>query len=330
MALATVGTVLQTARELIGDVDIVSTGEQFTDAKLLPKFQIAFRELNDLAVRYGLPDCERRIYRYLEARRSFVSLHSSELEFSFDEPHTVHEARMYGRHKIDSIALVSGSNDGRISGLLDITLDANVTSTTFRMGTTAVVHDVTGSNALNGEWPVNAVVLASPILIRVNSPLESIGSPTYTNAYVAHPVNDWELCDSTPAIDTLNPVSGFQFASHRKYVWGVDYLEAPASYLDRMFRITAFVNFTNPSQTSDTIYFEAAEQFLAARTAALAVMDEAAGPDNAPNPLYVELDVLARGRNRESDGSGGFLADWLSKQRIRRRRPPVGAPVDRR
>lgn len=323
----TAGDVLQLSREMLADTRVSLSGSAFTDAKLLPFLKPAFRELNAVAIHYGLPSCLRALYRFLRAYDSEIDLTTSP-EFAFVEPYEIREALPLSTHSVESAAVEANSGDGQATARLKLTVPAADQDTSFHQGATAVLMGVTGAPLLNGEWSVIAVSPVSQIFVIVNCDVDPT-SAVWTYSKLSHVQGRfyriYRRDEEYEGI--LQPA---QVASRLEYEWHDDRLVIPPGFRDRIYRMRIFANLPEPTQAADVIPFTGAENFLAARTASLAIDPIAGGSQDAQPALAQRLAIAAMGPGMQVDGSGGHLADWLGMQRVRLRTPPTTTPVSRR
>lgn len=320
----TAGDVMQLSREMLADTGVTAAGERFTNTVLRPFLQAAHREINSVAVLYGLPVCLRHLYRYLDAYRDRVDLVTN-VEFVFNDLYDVYEALPLSVHTVTTLAVEAGSGDGQQTALLRVDVDPGDVSTSLHRGAKAVLTGVTGAPKVNGEWVVTAVSPASPIYALLNCD-ESPSGYVATYAKLGHIQGDfYPIYLATPGDHPTYHVG--RYLTRREYFWEGGQLTIPASYKHRFYKVSVFALLPDPSADGDVVPWIGGENFLAARTASLAVDPLAGGSQDASPVLADRLDIRARGANRESDGSGGFLADWLGTQRIRLRMPPVTPPV---
>lgn len=321
--MSTAGDCMQLSREKLADTGITSAGEQFTDTVLLPHLKTAFRDLNSVAVMYGLPSVFRSLYRYLPEWRGILDLSSP--EYVSLEPFRVLEGIPLTLHQIDTATVVAGSDDGQITALLQVVVDAVEQSTSLRQGALAMITGATGEPALNGVWPVVGSTTTSPITTILNCDVNPAAG-VFTYAKMLHLQSRMYEIFLRDEGERGHVIPG-QIVTKREYSWLNSKLTVFPSFKLRAYQIDVFANLTEPATAGTAIPFIGAENFLAARTAALAVDPLAGGSQDASPSLAIRLDEEARGPKRQNDGSGGALADWLGTQRIRLRMPPVGPPV---
>ncbi len=294
MADPQVTSVLADAARLLGD----PAQEQFTNAALLPHYSMAYREVYDLAMNWGLQLSTRETYYNLPARTGILKPATASIA-DMGEPKQLWE------RGVDSSVAITG-----VSNATPMVVTA--AGHGFATGDEITVSGVSGPVGVNDRWFVT----------RVNANQFSLNGSVAGGAYVAGGVatksaEDFGIMKS---LDTLPQYDIDQ--SLRYWKWMNDTLYFTGATEVRQLKIVHSASGAAPQ--AGAVGIDNSQNFLAARTASLIA------PSYGMPQRAAELTLLALGPSGQPDGTGGYLRSlvnpMLKEKQNRQYRPQPFRP----
>lgn len=280
---------LTDAARLLGD----PSQEQYTTAALTPFFGMAYREMYDLAMNWGLQLSDRETYYNLPAHTRILKPSTAGIS-DMGEPKEVWER--------------GGVAAATITGITNATpMVVTAVGHGFATNDEITVSGVAGPAGVNDKW---FITVLTPDTFSLNG---SVAGGAYSSGGVASKSSE-DFAQMAP-VDTL-PQSDID-EQLRYWKWMNDTLYFTGATEIRQLWVIHSVSGAPPS--SGSVGIDNSRNFLGARTASLA-----AGPYNMPRRAE-ELKFDALGPSGKPDGTGGYLRSlmmpMLKEQQKRPKRP---------
>jgi hypothetical protein len=299
MPTETVQNVLDAARTWLSDNGVVSTGEIFTNAVLLPHYSTAYRKMYNAMANLGTPRIRREFYHMMPAYTTILQptvigvTDMAEPEF-MDERIGVTQVAITSTNTASPIQVTTSTPHNYASNSTDV-----------------IITEVSGTQVPWGRWFVT-VVDPSNFTLNGSTSDGNAGSggfaSTSTDKFVP-----MDFIDSLTDRDISDKL--------RDVVWEENVLKFRGATQAVQIRVTYIASGNPPQGTSTVIGIDDCLNFLGCYTAAIA-----AGAKTW-NSIADRLGRLALGTTPERDGSGGYLRDFTNSQvkkmqRAQRRRRP--------
>ena len=303
MALPTVQSILDTTRSLLADTDVTG-GQVFTNTILLPRLNIAYRELMRCLSGIQNPYVQRDAYYNLPAHTSVLAPSTAGIA-DMGEPLILEE------RDVGTTATISGVVSS--GGTVTVT---TLAPHSYATGSQAAIYGVIGMTGVNELFTISVTGLST---FTLNG---AVTTGTYSSGGVATVGNE-QFVPIYP-LDRIEQVSVTEGEDLEYFSWTGDEFRFPPCSNARQLRIVYQASGSSLAVT-DTVGFDDSQDFLAFRTAALAA--SAHGASEVASACNLE----ALGPSLQADGTGGQIRQLVltgirSMQRIQIRRPPFRQP----
>lgn len=291
------------ARKLIGDTEVAS-GQRFDDNFLRPFLETAYGEIFTVCQDNELPLIKKRNYWLLSAY--FGTLYPATAGIgNFGELISLSE-------RTPSIQATITDVTTPTSGVATVTTSA---AHGFTSGQRVAHHGIVGfSDDINDEWVITVLT----------STTYQINGTTATGAYDSGGVavysgEEFIELNELEAIPSTAPLSASALVN---FAWDGDSFRFPGSSVERHLKIEYRLS-SQLSSTDDTMGIDGCRDFIAYRTASLAMIND--NPEQAK--VYQDMALGEETGRADLLGAGGFLGNlirpWIkSGQRLPLRRPP--------
>lgn len=298
-----------TVLDVLNDVrsHLSDTGaDVFTNAELLPRLQMAYREFYRAMEGVQKPVIQREAFYNLPAHTSL--LYPSTMGVTdMDEPLLVEERGNLNEHTVTGCTIVSST----------ASVSTAPVAHGFATGNQVVLYGLGGVTGLSGLF---TVTVTSPTAFTVNG---AIAAGTYSSGGSAS--TSTEQFQQMDNFVRLQDVLITEQSSLLKWSWWDDAFHFPPANQVRQIRVVYVSSGTAPTATTDSITPDEARDYLSFRAAGLTA--SAHGADQKAR----EMNLEALGPTGQADASGGILRQILligirSMQRNQYRRPPFRGP----
>lgn len=309
MSIPTLQNVYDSARSFLGD-DQTAGGELYTNTLLQPFFGFAYREMWRALAAIGSPEVKRTVFYVLPAYTSVLVPATANIA-DFGIPFLLEERGALTKATIS-----------------DATINSSTPSVTF---TTSAAHNFVATRmvSINGNMGLTGT-----------DGMFGIGNLTDTTFDALGMVSGGSFSGSGTAVQSLEDFTEVRLlggldpdwddgnAKLGGWIWQEGLMRFPLCTEERELRITYYADGTAPTGSSTSIGVEDCLNYLAARTAALAMRSR------GNSPRADELDELALGPLKNTQKWDGFLGDLLypavkafqARSPADRRRPPYRFP----